>query len=242
MPPTAPPDPTCRRIFLVRHGETLYGGAREGALPGQDLTERGYRQIEALGEMLSGVSLDAIYASPLGRAQASARTLAAKTGAPVTTVESLCEIIPGDLAQLDMAQIFAAVRGFFANGDTDWDTPYLGGETYRTLRDRVWPLFEDLLRRSDWRRIAVVAHGGVNNAVIGHVIGALGPRLANVEQDFGCVNIIDVVADRPILRLLNFTAYDPLKTSMETSSLEILKGVLEAGLAITLEDTEDRAK
>jgi len=228
----------CRRIYLVRHGETLYGGAVEGALPGTDLTERGYQQIEALAELMAGIKLDAIYASPLGRAQATARTIARRHRMAVETVDDLREIVPGDRGGTDMAQLFAAVRAFFASPDTDWDTPYLGGETYRALRDRAWPFFESLACRGDWERIVVVAHGGFNNAVLGRVLGVEGPRLANIEQDFGCVNMIDFVSGRPVLRLVNFTAYDPLKVGMETSSMEILKQVLETGFRLTLDDPE----
>ena len=217
-----------RRLYLVRHGETLYGGESEGALPGSDLTEQGYRQIEALAELLQDVDIDAIYASPLGRAQATAQTLARRKGTAINTVDDLREIVPGDIAGLEMAQIFAAVRAFFASADTDWDTPYLAGETYRALRARVCSFVGSLARRTDWRRVLVVAHGGVNNAVIGHVIGAEGPRLANVEQDFGCVNIIDFFGERPVLRLLNFTVYDPLKAALEDPSIEVLRRLLES--------------
>ncbi len=237
MPP--PGVPTCRRIFLVRHGETLYGGAPEGALPGDDLTEQGYRQIESLAELLHDVQLDAVYSSPLGRAQATARTLAQTTGVAITTVEDLREIVPGEIGGKEMAQIFAAVRAFFASPATDWDTPYLGGETYRAVRSRAWPLFERLLADDGWQRVAVVAHGGVNNAVLGRMLGATGPQLVNIDQDFGCLNIIDVIAGRPVLRLVNFTAYDPVKTRMEASSMDILKRVLENGLQLSLEPPEE---
>jgi len=223
-----------RRVYLVRHGETLYGGELEGALPGSDLTERGCQQIERLAELLAGIEIDAVYSSPLGRAQATARTLARHGGLAVVTVEDLREIVPGDVAGRELAEIFAAVREFFASEDTGWDTKYVGGETYRELRNRVWPFFEELMRRTDWRRVVVVAHGGVNNALIGQMIGAAGPRLANIEQDFGCVNIIDFLDQRPVLRLLNFTAYDPLKASLEASSLDILKSVLETGFGVSL--------
>lgn len=231
--------PTSRRIFLVRHGETLYGGRSEGALPGEDLTEQGYRQIESLADLLGDVTLDAVYASPLGRAQATARTLARRGEAKVVTVPELCEIVPGDVTGKEMAQIFAAVRAFFVNPATDWDTPYLGGETYRGLRARVWPFFEGLMRDQSWTRVAVVAHGGVNNAVIGHVLGTAGPSLVNVDQDFGCLNIIDLIGDRPILRLVNFTAYDPVKTRLESSSMDILRGVLEQAFELDLESSDD---
>jgi phosphoserine phosphatase len=228
--------PTCRRLYLIRHGETLYGGDQEGVFRGGDLTEVGYRQIEALAELFADVPLDAIYASPLGRAQATAATIARRNGPPVTTIHALREIEPGDVMHKEMAQIFSAVRAFFASPATDWDTRYLGGETYRQLRDRVWPLFEEHRRRNDWRRIAVVAHGGVNNAILGRILGVEGPRLANVEQDFGCVNIIDYVEDQVVVRLLNFTAYDPLKTGLEVSSLDVLKSVLEAALRLSLDE------
>lgn len=220
----------------MRHGETLYGGPSEGALPGGDLTAEGYRQIEALAALLAGIPLDAICTSPLGRAQATAATIARQNRAAVTTHDELCEIMPGDVAGKDMAAIFAAVRAFFASPNTHWDTAYLGGETYRQLRERVWPFVAKLAERTDWRRVAVVAHGGVNNAIIGRVLGVEEPRLANVEQDFGCVNVIDLVGDRPILRLLNFTAYDPLKAALEVPSMEILRRLLEAGFQVTLDD------
>ncbi len=231
--------PPSRRIFLVRHGETLYGGRQEGALPGEDLTDQGYRQIEGLAELLHDVTLDAVYASPLGRAQATARTLARFGGARIVTVPELCEIVPGDVSGKEMAQIFAAVWSFFVNPATDWDTPYLGGETYRGLRSRVWPFFETLMHDQSWRRVAVVAHGGVNNAVIGHVLGTAGPSLVNVEQDFGCLNIIDLVGDRPVLRLVNFTAYDPVKTRLESSSMDVLRDVLERALEIDLVPSDE---
>jgi hypothetical protein len=79
-----------------------------------------------------------------------------------------------------------------------------------------------------------VAHGGVNNALIGRILGTGEPGLANVEQDFGGLNIIDLVDGRPVLRLLNFTAYDPLKAGLEASSMDILRSILERGLGVSM--------
>lgn len=225
-----------RRIFLVRHGATLYGAGTGGT---DDLTPEGYRQIEALAVMLHPTTLDAIYASPLERAQATARTLAGGSGVPVTTVPELREITPGDLSVLSaatsegVAGFLRQAIGYFTDPETRWDTKYLGGESYRELRERVWPFFRDLIARDDWRRILVVAHGGVNNALLGRILGTSEPGLANVEQDFGGLNIIDVVEGRLVLRLLNFTAYDPLKSDLEASSMDVLRAILETSLGIT---------
>ena len=224
---------TTRRIFLVRHGETLYGANTGGT---EDLTPEGYRQIEALEALLRPTKIDAIYASPLERAQATARTLAGASGVPVTTVPTLREITPGDRSVLSasttesVAGFLREAIGYFVDPETRWDTRYLGGETYRELRERVWPFFADLITRTDWRRVVVVAHGGVNNAVIGRILGTMEPGLANVDQDFGGLNLIDVSDGRAVLRLLNFTAYDPLKSGLEASSMDVLRAVLENGL------------
>lgn len=237
--PSVPPSDQTRRIFLVRHGETLYGAGTGGT---DDLTPEGYRQIEALEQVLRPTTIDAIFASPLERAQATARTLAGVSGVPITTVDTLREIMPGDLSVLTasttqgVAGFLRQAIGYFVDPDTRWDTPYLGGESYRDLRERVWPFFADLAGRKDWRRVLIVAHGGVNNALIGRILGTGEPGLANIEQDFGGLNIIDLVGDRPVVRLLNFTAYDPLKANLEASSMDVLRGILEIGLGITSAD------
>lgn len=230
MPAAAP----TRRIFLVRHGETLYGAGTGGK---DDLTPAGYAQIEALERLIRPITLDAIYASPLERAQATARTLAGSSGVAITTIDTLREITPGDLSALaasgamdDVGGFLRKAIGYFVDPATRWDTPYLGGETYRGLRERVWRFFADLVARSDWRRVLVVAHGGVNNALLGRILGTGEPGLANVEQDFGGLNIIDVVDGRPVVRLLNFTAYDPLKEDLEASSMDVLRAILESSI------------
>jgi hypothetical protein len=81
----------------------------------------------------------------------------------------------------------------------------------------------------------------VNNAILGRMLGAAGPGLVNVEQDFGCVNLVDYVEERPILRLLNFTAYDPLKTGLEIPSLDVLKSVLEEALQFSFDAVSKRS-
>ncbi len=39
-----------------------------------------------------------------------------------------------------------------------------------------------------------------------------------------------VVAGRPVVRLLNFTAYDPLKADLEASSMDVLRAILESSI------------
>ena len=226
-----------RRIYLMRHGETLYQRvANEGALGNGTLTERGREQIATLSLLLRGVPLDAIYASPLERARETAAIIAAENGLDVRIVPELSEIIPSDetLAQKSLTGIFKEIRRFFQTYDADWDERYLGGESFRQVYDRAGRLLRRLLDRDDWTTLLLVGHGGVNNALLAHATGTTGGRILNVEQDFGCINVIDVMGGRPFLRMANFTLYDQLKINLREHSLDIIlellrgRGIIEA--------------
>ena len=72
----------------------------------------------------------------------------------------------------------------------------------------------------------VVAHGGSNNALLASALGINDGRVFNIDQDFGCINIIDFVAEQPMLRLANFTLYDQLKVKLWDHSLDIILNLL----------------
>jgi broad specificity phosphatase PhoE len=229
-----------RRIYLVRHGETLYQGVQAAAGAGvspYDLTDRGVEQIRALAELFKVVEADRVLASPLARSFDTATLIAEPLGLPVAVDEDLREITAGSYDGKTGHEIFSEVLRFFVSPDTDWDTPYLGGETYRQLRTRAQLFLERVLAEPGWRTLIAVAHGGINNALLSVVLGkGEAAGLANVEQDFGCVNVIDHDGTRFILRLLNFTSYDPLKSGLRLPSVRILADLIGAQLGIAKDD------
>jgi broad specificity phosphatase PhoE len=81
-----------RRLFLIRHGRT--GGNKQRYVGWEDvpLDEEGQRQAAAVAEALAGDAIDAVYASPLSRAVATARPLAAARGLDVFVRPALKEI------------------------------------------------------------------------------------------------------------------------------------------------------
>ena len=218
-----------RRIYLMRHGETLYQRvANEGALGNGTLTERGQEQIASVALLFRGVPLDAIYASPLERAHETAQIIAKEKALDIQTAPELSEIIPSDevLEQKSLTNIFEEIQAFFKNSDSDWDEAYLGGESFRQVYARAGRLLETLSRKDDWQTILLVGHGGANNAFLAHATGITSGRILNIEQDFGCINIIDFVNNRPFLRLANFTLYDQLKINLREHSLDIILKLL----------------
>lgn len=115
-----------RRIYLMRHGETLYqDSSGEGAIGGGTLTERGEEQIRALARIFEKIPLDRIYSSPLGRARETAKLLAREKGKEVRLASELREIslAEGWLTGKGVGEIFREATAFFKNPHTTWDDP-----------------------------------------------------------------------------------------------------------------------
>jgi broad specificity phosphatase PhoE len=223
-----------RRIYLMRHGETLYQGRpAEGAVGNGELTERGREQVAAAALLFRGVPLDRVYASPLTRARETAQIIAREKDLDVLLSADLREITPSEemLAGKSMGAILREVQEFFKTPTTNWDAPYLGGESFRQVQERGVRFLNSVLGQEDWQTLLVVAHGGVNNALLAYATGVTGGRIFNIEQDFACINIIDFIHGRPFLRLANFTLYDQLKIKLRTHSLDVILSLLrERGL------------
>jgi broad specificity phosphatase PhoE len=104
-----------RRIYLMRHGETLYQSeVNEGAIGNGALTERGSEQIAAAALLFRSVPIDRVYASPLARAQETARIIAQEHGLDVLLSPDLQEITPSEIGTKwkSIADIFHEVQRF----------------------------------------------------------------------------------------------------------------------------------
>src|SRR3954467_15074485 len=90
------------RLLLVRHGQTPSNVAflLDTAVPGPGLTALGERQAAALPQALAGEDVEAVYASTLIRAQATAAPLAAARGLEVLVRDGIRELSAGDARRL----------------------------------------------------------------------------------------------------------------------------------------------
>jgi broad specificity phosphatase PhoE len=214
----------------MRHGETLYLG--RNAPDGVDLTPEGRRQIEAAAALFAELPLDLVVSSPMRRALATAGIVAMRHGRPVERLNALRELAPGPINALPRAEVFSQVLRFFSSPEVTWDTPFLGGETFRQLRARVLGAVAHLLERPGWTTALAAAHGGVNMALLAGLLGLGEGEIPRLEQDLGCINAIDFDASgRPLVRLVNYSAHDPLKAALREPSAERLRRILEARVA-----------
>ena len=89
------------RLYLIRHGETAWN--RDKVFRGRydvPLSEKGLDQAAALPAAFDPAAIEAIYASPLARAQQTATPLAQAQGLPVETVDALTDVDYGDWTTL----------------------------------------------------------------------------------------------------------------------------------------------
>lgn len=98
------------QLYVVRHGEAV--GTAAGGDAARPLTERGAAAVAAVGRGLqaAGVTLDALIASPLRRAQETARILARALGGPEPSIEPVLDGSATAAAILRDAGIWARGR------------------------------------------------------------------------------------------------------------------------------------
>lgn len=121
------------------------------------LTATGVDQARRAAEQLSGAGVDAIYSSPLIRAQETGRTIAAATGAPFAIEPRLIEVDYGPIEGLDRA----AARERFGTQFEAWrDDPY--GSPLPGME----PLGAALARAREATAHAIAAH--VCPVLVGH--------------------------------------------------------------------------
>jgi probable phosphoglycerate mutase len=151
------------RVLAIRHGETAWNvDTRIQGHLDIPLNATGQWQARCMAEALAHEPLSAVYASDLGRAHATAATLAAAVGLPVVSEVGLRERGFGHFEGMTFIEIEQrwpeqALR--WRQRDPSFGPE--GGETLALFYARCIATVERLAARHLGETIAVVAHGGV---------------------------------------------------------------------------------
>lgn len=219
-----------RRIYLMRHAEVSYFDAAGRPHPPRTvpLTAEGREQAAAAARALAPIPLDRAVVSDLPRTHETARIVIGGRALEPEVRPELREIEGGRLSEIPEDQLEAVFAGAFGAA-LDRDARFLGGETFGALVDRVVPVFRALCAAPGWRHLLIVAHGGVNRAILLDALGAGIGSFGAFEQDAACINIVDVeppagdgARPRAIVRLLNHTPYNEQKLGLDLTTMERL--------------------
>ena len=194
------------RIHLIRHGQVVghdqprYNGQTDVAL-----TDIGVEQYHLLKDRLAGKPISACYTSDLTRCVTGAGIICDAFGIQPVRRSELRELNIGIWEGLTWTEITERWPDEWQARLADlvnYRVPQ--GENLLDVHDRVIPVVREIIERHQGQELLVVGHGGVNRVILLDAIGAPLKNMFNIEQSYGCYNIIDYHADgRATVKLLN---------------------------------------
>ena len=160
-------------LYIVRHGKTYWNEQRKiQGWADIDLTEEGREVAVLSAEGMKDIHFDAIYSSPLKRANETACILRGNRDLPVIVDERIKEIGFGVLEGADFLKIRGDKTSKFASffeAPELYETPE-GGESFEMITERACDFMEEIIEKhKNDERIMIVAHGAVNKAMMRYI-------------------------------------------------------------------------
>ncbi|QIP88711.1 histidine phosphatase family protein [Streptomyces sp. Tu 2975] len=162
-----------RRIVLWRHGQTAWNLERrfQGSTD-IELTEAGVAQARRAARLLASLNPDAIVASDLKRAAATAGELAGVTGIDISYDAALRETYAGAWQGLTHEEIIERYGDQYAAWKRGEPVRRGGGELETEVADRAAPVvLHHAEKLPDDGTLVVVSHGGTIRTTIGRLLG-----------------------------------------------------------------------
>jgi probable phosphoglycerate mutase len=158
------------KVYFTRHGESVFNVAdrtmQAEPQDGDRLSERGWEQARGLGRRLQGEGIEAILASPFGRAQETAQAIGEVLGLTYATDDDLFEVRQSDAYR-------AASPHYKGFGHATWMPQHPpehaepGAESFAEIVTRVQRVQDRLEQRIADERILCVSHWGFLHFFLG---------------------------------------------------------------------------
>lgn len=190
-------------LLLIRHATTDWvGRGLAGRMPGVGLSDQGQREAVDLAERLRDLPLEALYASPLERTQATAAALAEGRPLAVTALPGVIEVDFGgwtgrSLDELRPDPLWTLVQ----HAPSRMRFP--GGESPLEVQARAVQAIEEVLARHPQGRVGVVSHADVIKLLLAAYAGAPLDAFQRFDVAPASVSAVAFGAAGPVLRLVN---------------------------------------
>ncbi|MGX7024082.1 histidine phosphatase family protein [Vagococcus hydrophili] len=199
------------KLYFTRHGKTQWNKemrfqGREGDSP---LLPESYLEIEELGKHLKDVSFEAIYSSPMTRAQKTAEGICQElTNCPeIIYSDALKELGLGELEGtkiVDSREKFGEEMWALRNEPSQYSHEKFKGEPFEEMIKRSTELVKKAISENEVGPLLFVSHGVTLGACIQTLIGT---PLADLRKQGGLSNnslsIIDYSDGQFTLELWN---------------------------------------
>ena len=193
------------RLYLVRHGQVADGHTdRYHGHNDIGLSDNGVQQFEALAAQLAPVPLAGVYASDLTRSRTGAEIISRGREVKPQIIPEFREVHFGLWEGLNFAEIAeqypTELEARFKDL-TSFRIP--GGESLTDVRARALPRLTSLIQQHHQEAFLIVAHAGINRVILSDALGLSLEFLFRLDQNYGCLNIIDYFPDMAVVRLVN---------------------------------------
>ncbi len=161
------------RVYLIRHAEAegnLYRVAQ--GQYNSILTQRGQQQVQALEARFQDVPVDAVYASDLYRASATACAVSRPKGLPLHRRQDLREICIGEWEEKTWGEIERTEPEQLVNFTHHLERwQVAGAESPYAVRERMLHALREIVAENPDRTVAIVSHGCALRILLGTLQG-----------------------------------------------------------------------
>lgn len=187
------------RVIIVRHGQSSYNLERriQGRSDASTLTEQGRQEAIKVGQALSGISFHAIYSSPLQRAKATSEIIHSQLTGQTAVIQTTDQLLEVDLP-LWVGMLSNDAKEKFPDEYSTWKkAPHQlrmsvnDGEGTKehfpvlALYAQAREFWQEILPRHQGKTILIVAHNGINRALISTALG-ISPERYHCLQQSNC--------------------------------------------------------
>ena len=211
------------KVIIVRHGQSSYNsqGRIQGRCDRSVLTEKGRADAEKVAAALKEIKFDALYSSPLQRAQATAKIVLSylQPSPPLTVAANLMEIdLPlwENLLKQEVKEKFPEDYRCWKQRPHELRMSIPEGNGVRehfpvlSLYQQAEQFWQELLQNHRGDTALIVAHNGINRALISTALGMSPARYHSIQQSNCGVTVLNFAGNwgEPVqLESLNITSH-----------------------------------
>ena len=201
---------TATLIIFVRHGKTPTTGTKlPGRAPNLHLSDEGKSQAEMIAKEIEkssssflGKGVSAIYASPMGRTQETARPIAKALNLRVRTLKGLNECDFGDWTGRRLRDL-SKLKSWSTVQKKPSSFRFPNGESFTEMQNRMLRTVDKIRERHPGETIVCVSHADPIKAILASAVGTPLDLFQRIMVGPCSASVVLYTKERPLVLTLN---------------------------------------